>query len=111
MTLDLDSLGGILALVSLVVGTLAFAYAIQRSQALNAWRAAALGYKEDLEQITSRLKRSEEDLREISQKMTYYESQPDLSKVIEAVLAQGELTREAVKSVGNALEDLSTRWG
>lgn len=68
-----------------VVGAIALGWAIFRAQALSAWRAAAEGYKAQVEEMTPRLTRAEQLAVSMQAQIAELERRPDHSQVLAAI--------------------------
>lgn len=68
-----------------VAGALTLGWAIFRAQALNAWRAAAEGYKAQVEEMTPRLENAERLAVSLQAQIVELERRPDMREVMGAI--------------------------
>ncbi len=105
-TLDLGTWGQVAGLIGLVFGAVAFAWALARSRALEAWKEAAGGYKESKVQLEERLGRAEVTITALNTQITKLESMPDMTDVADLINAQATRVE---KSLADQIERESRR--
>lgn len=86
----------VLPAISTIVAAVATAWAVSKTSALQAWRDAALGYKEQVADLTGRLSRAESSIVEANKKITELQLKPDMTAVIEVIREESEATRKAL---------------
>lgn len=64
------------------LGVVSLAWAVFRTSALTAWRAAAEGYKAQVEEMKPRLERAEKLAVSLQAQITELERRPDLGEVL-----------------------------
>lgn len=83
--------------VMAIMTAVAAGWGITRSGAVNAWKDAALGYKEQVADLSGRLERAEEALVDANSRISKLEAYPDMTEVIKAVEQWGERIVRAVE--------------
>jgi predicted negative regulator of RcsB-dependent stress response len=105
---------GIATLLVSIIGAIALGWATFRTQALSAWRSAAEGYKEQVNELTGRLTNAEGQVEQLHAQVTILETRPDMTSVIEALEARSaqnaatvvQAMREMLQPVSSLLADL-----
>lgn len=91
---------GVLGVLLTIFTVLALAWAVSRTQGLSAWRSAAEGYKEQVNELTGRLERAEGEIEELHAKIATLEQRPDMSA---AVAATARASAEVVRATKEML--------
>lgn len=87
-----------------VAGALTLGWAIFRAQALNAWRAAAEGYKAQVEEMTPRLENAERLAVSLQAQIVELERRPDMREVMGAISTLSDELREGLSDMRSRLD-------